>query len=58
METFDPEINIKGIRVNWEPGEDFKNLRQGVTFEAKCNKRNQRKILMAEKRGDATIDIK
>lgn len=29
MEEFNPEQHIKGIRVNWVPSDDFKNLRQG-----------------------------
>lgn len=57
MEEFDPNQHIKGIRVNWEPDKKFKNLREGVNFELKSKKCNQKKVMLAERRGETTVDI-
>ena len=51
-ETFNPDKHIKEVRVNWAPGEAFKNIREDITFEETIDRRTERKLLRAERNGD------
>ncbi len=57
FEAFNPDVHIKEIRVNWQPGEEFKQLRQGATFQLNMNRRVEYKLLMAKKRGESTVQL-
>ena len=56
-DAFTPGKHIKEVRVNWKPGEAFKNIRQGITFEENLDRRTELKLLRAERRGDSTIEL-
>ena len=57
MEDFHPDKHIKELRVNWTPGEAFDNLREEVTFEETLNRRTERKLLRAERKGESTLEL-
>lgn len=57
MEDFQPDKHIKELRVNWTPGEAFDNLREGVTFEETLDRRTERKLLRAERKGESTLEL-
>lgn len=56
-EAFSPKEHIKEVRVNWVPGEAFKHMRQGVTFEENLDRRTELKLLRAERRGDSKVEL-
>ena len=45
MADFDPDKHIKAVNVNWEPGNDFKNLKDKVTFREDLTRRKQKEAL-------------
>lgn len=57
MEAFSPETHITGIRVNWEPSLEFKDLRRDTHFQENINRRDERRLLAAVKRGDSTMEL-
>ena len=40
--------DIKSVNVNWEPGEDFKNLKQKNIFREDLTRRMQKEALKAD----------
>lgn len=56
-ETFNPDKHIKEVRVNWAPGEAFKNIREDITFEETIDRRTERKLLRAERNGEDKIEL-
>ena len=50
MADFDPKKHIKAIRVNWEPGKDFKDLRSKAEFYEDLTRPQQRAALKIDQR--------
>ena len=48
MADFDPDKHIKAVNVNWKPGDDFKNLKDKVTFREDLTRRMQKEALKAD----------
>ena len=48
MDDFNPDKHIKAIHVNWEPGDDFKDLKGKATFREDLTRRMQKDVLKAE----------
>ncbi len=48
MSEFNPDKHIKAIRVHWEPGADFKDLKQKATFREDLARRLQRETLKVD----------
>ena len=48
MAEFNPDKHIKSVKVNWEPGDDFKNLKDKVTFREDLTRRMQKEALKAD----------
>ena len=48
MADFDPDKYIKAVNVNWKPGDDFKNLKDKVTFREDLTRRKQKEALKAD----------
>lgn len=44
---FDPDKHIKAVHVNWEPGDDFKDLKRKTTFREDLTRRMQKETLKA-----------
>ena len=42
---------------HWTPSDAFKNLRQGATFEETLDRRTERKLLQAERKGESTLEL-
>lgn len=57
-EDFNPDKHIKEVRVNWVPGEAFKNLREDITFEETVDRRTERKLLRAERNEESKVELK
>ena len=47
-EDFDPDKHIKAVNVNWEPGDDFKDLKRKTIFREDLTRRMQKVALKAE----------
>ena len=45
MDDFNPDKHIKAVNVNWEPGDDFKNLKRKTTFREDLTRRMQKEAL-------------
>ena len=45
MDDFNPDKHIKAVHVNWEPGDDFKNLKRKTTFHEDLTRRMQKEAL-------------
>ncbi|MDY3848695.1 MAG: hypothetical protein SOZ58_10320 [Prevotella sp.] len=45
MDDFNPDKHIKAVHVNWEPGDDFKNLKRKTTFREDLTRRMQKEAL-------------
>lgn len=45
MGDFNPDKHIKAVKVNWQPGDTFKNLKQRTTFHEDLSRRLQKKAL-------------
>ena len=56
-ETFNPNKHIKEVRVNWAPGEAFKNMRKDIEFEETIDRRTERKLLRAERNGESKVEL-
>ena len=56
-EAFQPDCHIKEIRVHWTPGEVFSNMRQEAKFEENLNRKTERKLLLAERKGEKTLEL-
>ncbi len=48
MAEFNPDKHIKSVKVNWEPGDDFKNLKDKITFREDLTRRLQKDALKAD----------
>ena len=48
MAEFNPDKHIKAVNVNWKPGDDFKNLKDKVTFREDLTRRMQKEALKAD----------
>ena len=48
MHDFDPDKHIKNVHVNWEPGRDFKNIKEKVTFREDLSRKKQKEALKAD----------
>ena len=48
MDNFNPDKHIKAVHVNWEPGDDFKDLKRKTTFREDLTRRMQKVALKAE----------
>ena len=48
MADFDPDKHIKSVNVNWEPGDDFKNLKRKTTFREDLTRRMQKEALKVD----------
>ena len=42
MDDFNPDKHIKAVHVNWEPGDDFKDLKRKTTFREDLTRRMQK----------------
>ena len=40
--------HIKSVNVNWEPGDDFKNLKRKTTFREDLTRRMQKEALKVD----------
>lgn len=49
MADFDPEKHIKAVHVNWEPGEDFKDLKSKTEFREDLSRRLQKEALKTDR---------
>ena len=58
MDDFRQDEHIKEVRVHWTPSDAFKDLRQGATFEETLDRRTERKLLKAERKGESTLELK
>ena len=47
MDDFNPDKHIKAVHVNWEPGDDFKDLKRKTTFREDLTRRMQKETLKA-----------
>lgn len=45
---FNPDKHIKAVHVNWEPGDDFKHLKQKAIFREDLTRRMQKEALKAD----------
>ena len=48
MDDFNPDKHIKAVNVNWEPGDDFKNLKRKTTFREDLTRRMQKEALRVD----------
>ena len=48
MDDFNPDKHIKAVNVNWEPGDDFKNLKRKTTFREDLTRPKQKEALKAD----------
>ena len=49
--------NITGVKVQWEPGQEFKNLRDDAEFNLVASRSAQAAVIKAIKEGKANVDI-
>ena len=47
-DDFNPDKHIKAVNVNWEPGDDFKNLKRKTTFREDLTRRMQKEALRVD----------
>ena len=47
IDNFNPDKHIKAVHVNWEPGDDFKDLKRKTTFREDLTRRMQKETLKA-----------
>ena len=50
MADFDPDKHIKAVHVNWEPGNDFKDMISRADFREDLTRRMQREALKTDRR--------
>ena len=48
MDNFNPDKHIKAVHVNWEPGDDFKDLKRKTTFREDLTRRMQKVALKVD----------
>ena len=48
MDDFNPGKHIKAVHVNWEPGDDFKDLKRKTTFREDLTRRMQKVALKVD----------
>ena len=56
MEEFTAD-NIRGLNINFKPGEDFENLLSQAEFRPVASRAAQAAVLRAEKKGEGSVDI-
>ncbi len=44
-QDFDPEKHIRAVRVNWNPGDDFKDLKSRATFREYLTRRQEKEAI-------------
>ena len=49
--------NITGVKVQWEPGQEFKNLRDGAEFNLVASRSAQAAVIKAIKEGKTNVDL-
>ena len=49
--------NITGVRVQWEPGQEFKNLRDDAEFNLVASRSAQAAVIKAIKEGKTNVDL-
>ena len=49
--------NITGVKVQWEPGQEFKNLRDDAEFNLVASRSAQAAVLKAIKEGKTSVDL-
>ena len=49
--------NITGVRVQWEPGQEFKNLRDDAEFNLVASRSAQAAVIKAIKEGKTSVDL-
>ena len=50
--------NITGVKVQWEPGQEFKNLRDDAEFNLVASRSAQAAVIKAIKEGKTNVDLK
>ena len=56
MEEFTAD-NIRGLNINFKPGEDFENLLSQAEFRPVASRAAQTAVLKAEKKGEGSVDL-
>ena len=56
MESF-TAANITGVNIQFVPGEDLKNIFDGLTFQPVPTRKAQQAVLRAEKAGETMVDL-
>ena len=54
---FNPAIHVKSVKVNWERGGDFRNMKEDAEFNQVAIRAVQKKVLKAGKNGDTTVNL-
>ena len=49
--------NITGVKVQWEPGQEFKNLRDDAEFNLVASRSAQAAVIKAIKEGKTNVDL-
>ena len=49
MADFNPDKHIKTVNVNWDAGDDFKNLKERATFREYLTRRMQKEAMKMDK---------
>lgn len=49
MKEFQPDKHIKAVRVNWNPGKEFQNLKQKMEFREDLSRRLQKETLQIDR---------
>ena len=50
MDDFNPDKHIKAVHVNWEPGNDFKDMISRADFREDLTRRMQREALKTDRK--------
>lgn len=50
MSDFNPDKHIKAVNVNWDAGDDFKNLKDRATFREDLTRRMQKEAMSYERK--------
>ena len=54
---FNPAIHVKSVKVNWERGGDFRNMKEDAEFNQVAIRAVQKKVMKAVKNGDTTVNL-
>lgn len=46
---FNPDKHIKAVNINWEPSEEFKDLKQKTTFHEALSRRRQKEAIKLDR---------